>query len=112
MRKMTWKQGIKTAVGILIAIPVLTLTIAMIRFYGFAPKMRPAPVMSAPTSAEAVARGKYLVHNVAACVGCHSTVQEDVSGEPPVEAKLGAGRDFGDFGRDLLREHLQADHHP
>ena len=54
--------------------------------------------MSAPTSAEAVARGKYLVHNVAACVGCHSTVQEDVSGEPPVEAKLGAGRDFGDFG--------------
>ena len=98
MKKVTWKQGIKMAVGILVGLPILVFAIMAIRFYGFNPKSRPAPVMSAPTSAEAVARGKYLVHNVAACIGCHSTVQEDVSGEPPVEAKLGAGRDFGDFG--------------
>src|SRR5262249_44042542 len=42
-------------------------------------------------------RGRYLVHHVAACIGCHSPVQDTVPGEPPVEAKLGAGRDFGEI---------------
>lgn len=92
------KKKLKMIGGGVIAVPVLGIIGVMSFFYGCRPRSRPAPVMSAPTSAEAIARGKYLVHNVAACVGCHSTVQEDVSGEPPVEAKLGAGRDFGDFG--------------
>lgn len=92
------KKKLKMIGGGVLAVPVLGIIGVMSFFYGCRPKSRPAPVMSAPTSAEAIARGKYLVHNVAACVGCHSTVQEDVSGEPPVEAKLGAGRDFGDFG--------------
>lgn len=92
------KKKLKIAGGAVVGVPVLGIVAMLTFFYGCRPKSRPAPVMSAPTSQEAIARGKYLVHNVAACIGCHSTVQEDVSGEPPVEAKLGAGRDFGDYG--------------
>jgi mono/diheme cytochrome c family protein len=92
------KKKLKLIGGAIVGVPVLGIVALISFFYGCRPKSRPAPVMSAPTSAEAIARGRYLVHNVAACVGCHSSVQEDVSGEPPIEAKLGAGRDFGDFG--------------
>lgn len=76
---------------------VLLITIVLVKFYGLSPKSRPAPVMSAPTNHEATERGKYLVHHVAGCVGCHSPVQDTVPGEPPVEGKLGAGRDFGEI---------------
>lgn len=92
------KKKLKIAGGAIVGVPVLGLVAVLSFFYGCRPKSRPAPVMNAPTTAEAIARGKYLVHNVAACVGCHSPVQEDVPGEPYVEGKLGAGRDFGDFG--------------
>jgi len=93
--KIGWKKGMKIALGILIGIPVLVILIMIVRFYGFSPKSRPAQVMSAPTNNEAVDRGRYLVSHVAACVGCHSTIREDVSGEPPVDGHLGGGRDFG-----------------
>jgi mono/diheme cytochrome c family protein len=70
----------------------------LMKFYVLSPKSRPAPTLSAPATPEAVERGRYLVHHVAACVGCHSPVQTTVPGEPPVEGKLGSGRDFGDSG--------------
>jgi hypothetical protein len=79
----------------LAALLVLGVTALVVKFYVLSPKLRPAPVMSAPTNPEAIERGRYLVHNVAGCVGCHSPIQESVPGEPPVEGKLGAGRDFG-----------------
>jgi mono/diheme cytochrome c family protein len=81
-----------------VAVLLLAVVAIVVRFYVLLPKSRPAPVMTAPTTAEAIERGRYLVHHVAACIGCHSPVQEDVPGEPPVEAKLGSGRDFGDIG--------------
>lgn len=90
------KKKLKLAGGAIVALPVLGIVVMLTRFYGFAPKSRPAPVMSAPTSPEAVERGRYLVNHVAACIGCHSNIREDVSGEPPVPGKLGAGRDFGE----------------
>lgn len=80
--------------GALIAVLV---TAVVVKFYVLSPKMRPAPVMTAPTNAEAIARGRYLVHNVAACVGCHSKIDETLPGEPPVDGMLGSGRDFGAF---------------
>ena len=76
---------------------VLLITAVIVKFYVLSPKSRPAPVMSAPTTAEAVERGRYLFHNVAACVACHSQVDESIPGEPVVEGKLGAGRDFGEI---------------
>jgi mono/diheme cytochrome c family protein len=79
------------------ALLVLGITAMIVKFYVLSPKLRPAPTMSAPTSHEAIERGRYLVSHVAACVGCHSPVQDTVPGEPPVEGKLGAGRDFGEI---------------
>jgi mono/diheme cytochrome c family protein len=78
------------------ALIVLAVVGIVVKFYVLSPKSRPAPVMTAPTNPEAVERGRYLVHHVAGCVGCHSKVQE-VPGEPPVEGMLGAGRDFGEI---------------
>jgi mono/diheme cytochrome c family protein len=75
----------------------LAITLIVVKFYVLSPKSRPAPVMTAPTTPEAIERGRYLVHHVAACIGCHSPVQDTVPGEPPVESKLGAGRDFGEI---------------
>lgn len=89
------KTLIRIAAGIG-AVILLLVTVVIVKFYGLSPKMRPAPVMSAPTNPEAIARGKYLVDHVAGCLGCHSKIQESVSGEPPVEGMLGSGRDFGE----------------
>jgi len=79
------------------ALILLLVTAVIVKFYALSPKSRPAPVLSAPTNAEAIARGRYLVHHVAACVGCHSKIDMTIPGEPPIEAMLGAGRDFGEF---------------
>ncbi len=87
-------KRIGVVVAALLALAVLGI---VVKFYVIAPKHRPAPSVAAPTSPEAIARGKYLVHNVAVCIGCHSPVQLTVPGEPPVEGKLGAGRDFGEL---------------
>ncbi|MBX3230557.1 MAG: cytochrome c [Labilithrix sp.] len=94
--KIGWKKGLKIAGGVIVGVPLLLIVAALVKFYGLSPKSRPAPVMTAPTNAEAIERGRYLVHHVAACIGCHSNIREDVPGEPPVEGKLGAGRDFGE----------------
>jgi mono/diheme cytochrome c family protein len=91
------KKKIKRVLAGIGALFVLLVTLVVVKFYVLSPKLRPAPVMSAPTTSEAIARGRYLVHHVAACVGCHSKVDETVSGEPVVEGMLGAGRDFGDW---------------
>jgi Cytochrome c len=77
---------------------VLLITALIVKFYVVSPKMRPAPVMSAPTNVEAVERGRYLVHHVAACAACHSKIDESVAGEPVVPGMLGSGRDFGAIG--------------
>lgn len=76
---------------------LLAIVAVVVRFYVLAPKSRPVSEMVAPTNAEAIARGRYLVHHVAACVACHSKVDETIPGEPPIAGMLGAGRDFGEF---------------
>src|SRR5262245_51276869 len=80
------------AVGALLLLGVLGLSV---KFYVLSPQTRPAPDVKAPTSPEAIARGKYLANHVAACLGCHSKVDETISGEPIVEGFAGSGRDFG-----------------
>jgi mono/diheme cytochrome c family protein len=85
-------KGFAKALGALLAAVV---ALAVLKFYVMSPRKREAPAMKAPSSPEAIERGRYLVENVAGCIGCHSPVREDVPGEPPVEGKIGAGRDFG-----------------
>lgn len=92
---MKMVKKIALAIGALLALGVLAM---VVKFFVLSPKMRPAPNVTAPKTPEAVARGKYLVNNVAACVGCHSPIDESQPGDPPVAGKLGAGRDFGDWG--------------
>jgi hypothetical protein len=83
------------AVGALLGLAVVGV---VVKFYALSPDSRPPQDVKAPTTPEAVARGKYLVENVAACIGCHSPIDESKPGDPPVPGKIGAGRDFGPFG--------------
>jgi len=89
------KKIIKRVLAVIGALLVLAILGMVAKFFVLSPKTRPAPNMTAPNTPEALARGKYLVNHVAGCIGCHSPVQESVPGEPPVEGKVGAGRDFG-----------------
>ena len=81
----------------LVALVGLAAAAVAIKFYVLSPALHAAPDVHAPTSAEAVARGKYLVEHVTGCTGCHSPVQDDKPGDFPVPGRLGAGRDFGDM---------------
>jgi mono/diheme cytochrome c family protein len=91
------KKILKRVLAGLGALIGLLIMAVIVKFYVLSPKSRPAPVLTAPTNAEAIERGRYLVHHVAACVGCHSEIQETVPGEPPVDGRLGVGRDFGEI---------------
>jgi mono/diheme cytochrome c family protein len=86
-------KRVAQVVGVLVLLAVLGM---VVRFYVLSPKSRPPLTMTVEASPEVIARGKYLANHVAACVGCHSPVEKDVPGEPPIESMLGGGRDFGD----------------
>ncbi|MDB5216092.1 MAG: hypothetical protein JWO86_4019 [Myxococcaceae bacterium] len=96
MKKMI--RRVAAAIGALVLLAVVGVAV---KFYVLSPRSRPAQSMTAQSSLEALERGKYLVNNVAACIGCHSPVQEDKPGDPPVDGRIGAGRDFGDWGPDV-----------
>lgn len=93
MKKVVFR--VLAVIGALVVLAVVGL---VVKFYLLSPKSRPPAAMAAKATPETLARGKYLVNHVAACIGCHSPVQEGVPGEPPVEGKIAAGRDFGDWG--------------
>ena len=76
------------------ALLVLAVAGISVRFYLLLPKKRPAPAVTAPKDPAAIERGRYLAHHVAACMGCHSKVQEDQPGEPIAPGQTGSGRDF------------------
>ena len=63
-------------------------------FYGVYPKMRPAPQMTAPTTPEAVERGRYLAEAMTGCIACHSPVDESRPGDFPQAGLEYAGRVF------------------
>jgi mono/diheme cytochrome c family protein len=92
------KKIIVRVLGAIAALVLLAILGVIVKFYVLSPKSRAAPSVTAPSTPEAIAKGKYLVNHVAACIGCHSPVQEDKPGDPPIEGKVGAGRDFGDWG--------------
>ncbi|MBK7582695.1 MAG: c-type cytochrome [Myxococcales bacterium] len=87
---------VKRVLLALAALVVLGVSALLVRFYGMLPKARAAENLTAPNTPEAIERGRYLVHHVTGCVGCHSKVDETRPGEPLVEGHAGEGRDFGD----------------
>lgn len=63
-------------------------------FYLLHPKMRPAPSVTAPSTPEAVARGRYLAEAMTGCPACHSPIDETRPGDFPLEGRLYTGRVF------------------
>ncbi len=83
--------------GGLVALVLAGVVLLVVKFFLLSPSFRPAPEVKAPSTPEAIARGKYLVDHVAGCLGCHSPVQDDKPGDLVVPGRAGAGRDFGQW---------------
>ncbi len=94
------------AVKAVLALVVLATGGLVVKFYLLSPRSRPPVDLKAPTSAAAVEHGRYLARNVAACMTCHSPVDETKPGDEVIEAQLGGGRDFGAL--DLLPGRVRA----
>src|SRR5690606_425328 len=88
---------VKRVLAVLGGLLVLAVLGLVVKFYILSPKSRPAQAMTAPTTPEAIERGKYLVNHVTGCLGCHSTIDETKPGEFLVPGREGKGRDFGEI---------------
>ncbi len=80
-----------------VALVMLLALLAIVKFYVLSPTVRAATDAKAPSTPEAVERGRYLANHVAVCVGCHSEVDQNKPGEPMLEGRTGSGRDFGEM---------------
>ena len=101
----------KILLGVLILL-VVAIAGLFTYFYGFLPKTRPAPDVKAPSTPEAIERGRYLAHHVLGCVGCHSDIDEERPGDHLVEGTLLSGRVFpvpADFPGTLVAPNLTPD---
>ncbi len=81
----------------LAALIVLIVAAVAVKFYVLSPNVRPPADVKAPSTVEAIERGRYLAHHVTVCMGCHSEVDELQPGEPIVPGRTGSGRDFGEI---------------
>lgn len=81
----------------LMASLLLVVALVALRYYGLLPRRRPAAQLTAPRTLEAVERGRYLASSVAACMTCHSEIDEAKPGDAIVPGRLGSGRDFGNL---------------
>lgn len=79
----------------LVAVLGVLVAAASIRYYVLLPKRGPVSNVTAPRTPEAVERGRYLAGSVAACLTCHSEIDESKPGDSIVPGRLGSGRDFG-----------------
>jgi mono/diheme cytochrome c family protein len=86
------KRIVKRVLMVVGALIVTGVVALLVFFYGLHPKFRDAPTVRAPSTPEAVARGKYLAVNVAGCASCHSPVDEAVPGAPYDASQMFAGR--------------------
>jgi len=86
-----WKK-ILIGIAAVIALAVVAL---VTKFYLLSPEVRPAAAMTAPSTPEAIARGKYLFEDVMVCIVCHSSADETQPGSPVDMKTIGQGRTFG-----------------
>ncbi|MCU0686420.1 MAG: cytochrome c [Polyangiaceae bacterium] len=85
---MRWKRII---LWISVALAALITTAVAVLYLAF-PKVRPAPVLTAPNDAATVARGEYIVKSVSLCLGCHSGMSEAPGRPLEDDGRLGAGK--------------------
>jgi mono/diheme cytochrome c family protein len=78
----------------LLTLVILAAGAGYVFFYVVHPKKRAATDAKAPTTPEAIERGRYLANAIAGCVGCHSPIDETRPGDFPVEGKQLTGRVF------------------
>jgi len=85
---------LKKILVLLVVLVVVIIAGAATYFYVALPKMRPAPQMTAPTTPEAIERGKYLAEAMTGCSACHSPIDESRPGDFPQPGLEYAGRIF------------------
>ena len=85
---------LKIILKLFVALILVIIAGVGVYLYALHPKMRPAPQMTAPTSAEAIERGRYLAEAMTGCVACHSPIDESRPGDFPQPGLEYAGRVF------------------
>jgi cytochrome c553 len=85
---------VKRVLLVLAALIALAVLLIVGKFYVLSPNARAATEVKAPSTPEAIERGRYFAHHVAVCMGCHSQVDEAQPGEPIVDGRTGSGREF------------------
>lgn len=92
----------KKAIGIFLLLLVVAVPVAISATVGwkpvFGPEVRPLTERRFEPTEERLARGKYLVEEVAQCLFCHSEYDASVEGLPSRPELLGAGRSWEDEG--------------
>ena len=91
------KKIVVRVAGVLVTLVVLAVLGLVVKFFVLSPKSRPARALTAPSTPEAIARGKYLANHVAACLACHSEIDESKPGDAIADGRAGSGRDFGEM---------------
>jgi mono/diheme cytochrome c family protein len=66
-------------------------------FYVMHPKSRPAVELKAPSTPEAIERGRYLAMHVTGCIACHSETDFKAPGDPLVAGREGSGKEWPDI---------------
>jgi mono/diheme cytochrome c family protein len=90
-------KRVKKILAVVAALAAVLVLGLVSNFYFLLPKSRPATAVTAPTTAEAIERGKYLSQNVSHCFTCHSPANGAEPGDPYEADKLGWGRDYGEL---------------
>lgn len=90
MRKVvTWLGGI---VLLLVAVALVGVAYLFVAY----PRVGPAPHVTAPATADAVARGRYLSDHVSMCTDCHTPRDWTRFAGPIDEARIGTGGELFD----------------
>jgi mono/diheme cytochrome c family protein len=91
---MKWLKRVLLAV---VAVVVLGVGGIAVRVGVLAPASRPAPNVKAPSTPEAVERGRYLANGIAMCVACHSPARFELPGDPIVPGHAFEGRELSEM---------------
>ena len=88
---------VKKLLGFLLILIVLAAGAGYVFFFVVHPKKRASAELKAPSTPEAIERGRYLATHVMGCLGFHSEGDVTKPGDPHKPGTEGGGRDFGDI---------------
>ena len=88
---------VKMALLVVLVLAVLAGGAGAGFFYVMNPKTRPAQDLKAPSTPEAIERGRYLAMHVTGCIACHSETDFHAPGDPLVAGREGSGKVWPDI---------------